>query len=48
MQRVINNPNMVVSDMINGFLKAHKDLVALTSNRREVKYKEAPIQTRLV
>jgi dihydroxyacetone kinase-like protein len=47
MQRVINNPNMVVSDMINGFLKAHKDLVAPTSNRRVVKYKEAPIQDKV-
>lgn len=47
MQRVINDPNLAVPDMLNGFLKAHKDLVVPTSNPRVVKYKEAPIQDKV-
>ena len=43
MQRIINNPDMVVEDMLKGFLKAHKDTVAPTQNPRTVKYKYAPV-----
>ncbi len=43
MQRIINNPDMVVEDMLKGFLKAHADVVAPTDNPRVVKYKDAPV-----
>jgi phosphoenolpyruvate---glycerone phosphotransferase subunit DhaK len=44
MQRIINDPDKVVDEMVKGFLKAHADTVAPTSNPRVVKYKEAPIE----
>jgi dihydroxyacetone kinase-like protein len=43
MNRMINNPDYVVEDMLKGFLRAHKDLVAATDNPRVVKYKKAPV-----
>ncbi len=43
MQRIINDPNLVVEDMLKGFLKTHKDLVSSTEHERVVKYKEAPV-----
>lgn len=43
MQRIINDPNHVVEDMLNGFVKAHPDIVASTDNPRVLKYKHAPI-----
>lgn len=43
MQRVINDPNRVVEDMLKGFVKSHQDLVAPTGNDRVLKYKNAPI-----
>ncbi len=47
MQRIINNPNDVVNDMINGFIKAHKDIVEKTENNRVLKYKKAPIKNKV-
>ena len=43
MQRIINDPNLVVEDMLKGFVKSHKDLVVPTNNPRVLKYKDAPI-----
>ena len=43
MQRIVNDPNQVVEDMLKGFIKCHKDLIAPTSNPRVLKYKAAPI-----
>jgi dihydroxyacetone kinase-like protein len=43
MQKIINKANTVVDEMIEGFVKAHPDLIAKTSNPRVLKYKEAPI-----
>ena len=43
MQRIINDPNQVVEDMLKGFIKCHQDLIAPTSNPRVLKYKPAPI-----
>jgi dihydroxyacetone kinase-like protein len=43
MQKITNKPNEVVDEMIEGFVKAHPDLIAKTSNPRVLKYKEAPI-----
>ncbi|QOX62821.1 dihydroxyacetone kinase subunit DhaK [Anoxybacterium hadale] len=42
MQRIINNPDLVVEDMLKGFLKNHKDIVAETENPRVIKYVNAP------
>lgn len=44
MQRIINNPDMVVEDYLAGFVKVHKDLIQSTENPRVLKYVEAPIQ----
>ena len=44
MQKFINDPSLVVDDMLQGFVKAHSDLVANTDNDRVLKYKNAPIQ----
>lgn len=44
MQRIINNPDMVVEDYLEGFVKAHKELIQATDNPRVLKYSEAPIQ----
>jgi dihydroxyacetone kinase-like protein len=43
MQRIFNNPDMVVEDMLKGFLKVHSDIIAPTNNPRTIKYKHAPI-----
>lgn len=43
MQRIINNPDNVVEDMLEGFVKQHKDLVMKTDNPRVLKYINAPI-----
>ena len=47
MQRIINNPDYVVDDMINGFVKAHKDIIEKTENNRVLKYKKAPIKNKV-
>ena len=41
MQRIINIPDMVVEDMLKGFVKAHSDLVEATENPRVLKSKWA-------
>jgi dihydroxyacetone kinase-like protein len=42
-QRIINNPDLVVDDMLKGFVAAHGHLVAATENPRVLRYKAAPI-----
>lgn len=42
MQRIINNPDLTVEDMLKGYLKCHRDLVSATENPRVFKYKHAP------
>lgn len=44
MQRIINNPERVVEDMLKGFVKTHSDLVSETDNPRVFKYKNAPVK----
>ena len=44
MQRIINDPNKVVEDMLNGYVLAHPDLVSTTANPRVLKYVRAPIR----
>ncbi|UCF92071.1 MAG: dihydroxyacetone kinase subunit DhaK [Desulfobacterales bacterium] len=43
MQRIINDPNAVVDEMLKGFVKCHSDLVAPTNNPRVLKWKKAPV-----
>lgn len=47
MQRIINNPDLVVEDMIEGFLKAHPDILAKTGHNRVIKYIEAPVKNKV-
>jgi dihydroxyacetone kinase-like protein len=42
MQRIINDPTMVVEDMLKGFVRCHKDIVIPTGNPKVLKYKKAP------
>jgi len=37
MQRILNNPDYVVDDMLAGFVKTHSDIVEATDNSRVVK-----------
>lgn len=41
MQRILNNPDDIVDEMLNGFLKTHNDIVEKTDNKRVVKSKES-------
>lgn len=43
MQRIINDPDLVVEQMLEGFVKTHADIVKKTSNPRVIKYKNAPV-----
>ena len=43
MQRIINDPNELVGDMLKGFTKAHRGRVAVTDNPRVLKYSGAPV-----
>ncbi|MFP4115210.1 MAG: dihydroxyacetone kinase subunit DhaK [Spirochaetales bacterium] len=44
MQRIINDPDLVVEDMLAGFAKAHPDIVRTTPNPRVLAYANAPIE----
>jgi dihydroxyacetone kinase-like protein len=44
MQRIINDPDMVVEDMLKGFVVAHKDIIEPTANPRVLKYSAAPVE----
>ena len=44
MNRIVNDPNFVVEDMLKGFVKANKDLVTATDNPRVLKYVNAPVE----
>lgn len=44
MQKFFNDPQTVVDEMLEGFVKAHPDLVETTGNERVLKYKNAPVQ----
>ena len=47
MQRIINDPDLVVNEMVEGFLTCHKDIVAPTTNARVIKYKNAPVKNKV-
>lgn len=40
MQRILNNPDDIVDEMLKGFLKTHSDIVEATENSRVVKSKK--------
>lgn len=42
MQRIIDDPTLVVEDMLRGFVRAHADLVAPTDDERVLRYIGAP------
>lgn len=42
MQRILNNPDHIVDEMLKGFLKTHNDIVAGGENPRVVKAKHIP------
>ena len=44
MQKRINDPSLVVDQMLEGFVKANSDLVSTTENERVLKYKNAPVK----
>lgn len=39
MQRILNNPDDIVDEMLQGFLKAHSDIVEATDNKRVIRAK---------
>jgi len=43
MQRIINDANTVVADMLQGFVKAHPRLITATRHPRVLKYAQAPV-----
>ena len=47
MQRLVNDPNLVVEEMLEGFVAAHGDIVAPTANRRVLKYAGAPVENKV-
>jgi dihydroxyacetone kinase-like protein len=42
MQRILNNPDDIVDEMLKGFVKAHGDIVAPTGNGRVLKRADMP------
>lgn len=47
MQRIYNNPDNLVNEMVEGFLKSHSDIITSTPNPRVVKYAKAPIANKV-
>ena len=42
MQRIMNNPDNIVDEMLKGFLKAHSDIVERHRERKSCKSKRHP------
>jgi dihydroxyacetone kinase-like protein len=42
MQRIFNDPDNIVDEMLSGFLKTHSNIVTKTNNPRVIKYVGAP------
>ena len=47
MQKIINDPGNVVDEMLQGFVKAHPELIAVTENERVLKYRNAPVENKV-
>lgn len=43
MQRILNDPDDIVDEMLRGFLKTHGDIVEKTENPRVIKAKKIPV-----
>jgi dihydroxyacetone kinase-like protein len=44
MQKFINDPSLVVDEMLQGYVRAHTDLISPTGNDRVLKYRHAPVK----
>lgn len=44
MQRIINDPDKLVDEMVQGYVLAHPGLVCPTSHPRVLKYRQAPVK----
>jgi len=44
MNRIVNDPNYVVEDMLKGFVRANPELISATGNPRVLKYAGAPVE----
>lgn len=44
MQKIINDPSLVVDQMLEGFVKANSATVCVTENERVIKFKDAPVK----
>jgi dihydroxyacetone kinase-like protein len=42
MQRILNNPDHIVDEMLKGFVKVHDDIVTVSNNPRVIKRKDIP------
>jgi dihydroxyacetone kinase-like protein len=42
MQRILNNPDDVVDEMLRGFIRVHSDIVTTTDNSRVIKRLDMP------
>ncbi len=42
MQRILNNPDVIVDEMLKGFVKVHSDIVSVTNNPRVIKSRDIP------
>lgn len=47
MQRILNNPDNIVDEMLVGFVKTHSDIVTTTGNKRVIKSVTAPHEGRV-
>ena len=47
MQRIVNQPDLIVEDMIDGFLKVHSDIITGTNNKHVMKYTKAPVKDKV-
>lgn len=47
MQKIINNPQDVVDEMLEGYIKAMSGDIERTENKRVVKYKAAPVKDKV-
>lgn len=47
MQKIINEPQNVVDETLEGFIKAHRQTIERTDNDRVIKYKAAPISNKV-
>ena len=47
MQKIINEPQNVVDEMLQGYLKANASRIAVTDNPRVLKYTGAPIKNKV-